>query len=132
MDKEIVGKPITRKESLDIAMKTIKNAENERVENSMLFTDQKPRIATEEDCKANWSGHKNGAWFKCTLCGHKFIVGDYWRWIYGKGYLNFIVCRCCDSGNVEEIWVDINKKWEEMRENGPFWRFIQMLEDSYG
>lgn len=63
----------------------------------MSFTDQKPRIATEDECKANWGGVKNGKKFRCYLCAHKFVVGDVWRWVYGDSVGNFMVCEKCDG-----------------------------------
>lgn len=73
----------------------------------MSFTDQKQRIATEKECN-NWGGNTESAKrFRCYLCGHKFIVGDKWRWIYSasKGLYNFIVCEKCDGPDVLDRWV---------------------------
>lgn len=69
----------------------------------MSFTDQKQRTATEQDCKAPWGGHKDGKAFRCKLCGHKFVPGDKWRWLFGKGITNFIVCEKCDVGSDDEL-----------------------------
>jgi len=74
----------------------------ERRRSDMSFTDQKPRIATAEDTKAPWGGKKNGEWFRCYLCGHRFVEGDYWRWVYGKETINFNVCKSCDGDDVRE------------------------------
>lgn len=66
----------------------------------MSFTDQQQRIATEEECSAEWDGLPNGKAFRCELCGYKFTPGDKWRWIYGRGKtVNFMVCEKCDPGN---------------------------------
>lgn len=74
----------------------------------MSFTDQKPRIATEEKCKASWCGGKNGKYFHCYLCGHKFKPGDYWRWIYTNSTPgasgNPMVCKKCDTPDAVEVW----------------------------
>lgn len=86
----------------------------------MSFTDQKPRIATEKDCKAKWGGYKNGDRFRCYLCGHKFKPGDTWRWVYSQKYMNFLVCDSCDGDDVQERWIAANK---ELREK--FWWFVQ-------
>lgn len=96
----------------------------------MSFTDQKPRIATEEDIKAPWSGGEQGKYFRCKLCRHHFQAGDYYRWIYmGKeGYMNIIVCRACDTPDVKEKWFKADMEWNKMREVGPFWWFIAQLE----
>ena len=70
----------------------------------MSFTDQKQRIATDKDCAARWDGLPNGKAFRCKLCGHKFVPGDKWRWVYGRGKtLNFMICEKCDVGSNEEI-----------------------------
>ena len=77
------------------------------------FTDGKPRIATEEECGGPWRALKNGKGFYCSLCGHRFKVGDQWRWQYtndvpGAGG-NPMVCEKCD-GTKDEIVA----KWKEM------------------
>ena len=76
------------------------------------FTDQKPRIATEEDCKRPWSGRPNGEGFRCYLCGHRFKPGDQWRWVYANGqspaYGNFLVCKKCDGDDVLDRWQEQN------------------------
>lgn len=77
----------------------------------MSFTDQKPRIATEEDCNGNWGGNKNGERFRCFLCGYKFVIGDMWRFVAAthKGYFNFLTCKDCDGSDVLERWVKHNE-----------------------
>ncbi len=79
------------------------------------FTNQLPRIATEADCGASWGGEPGGKRFRCYLCGHKFIPGDTWRWVYGgsMGLTNFLVCRSCDGPFVLDQWVDVNKEAQE-------------------
>lgn len=89
------------------------------------FTDQKPRIVTEKDIKAPWRGCKNGECFRCYLCGHKFEIGDIWRWvsISSKKYpgcTNFLVCENCDGDDVKERWKNQN---EEAKNR--FWWFRQ-------
>lgn len=90
------------------------------------FTDQKQRIATQKDCDASWSGVKGGQRFRCALCGHRFKVGDKWRFVYtndmpGAGG-NPLVCEKCD-GTTEEV----RQKWQLMCEEykQKFWRFRQ-------
>lgn len=81
----------------------------------MSFTDQKPRVATEKDCKAPWQGYNNGKYFRCYLCGHKFKVGDYWRWVFAgpmKGLCNFLVCEECDCDDVADKWEAQNKEFD--------------------
>ncbi len=95
----------------------------------MSFTDQKRRVATEEDCKRGWGGGKNGVYFRCYLCGHKFKPGDGYRWIYsagagfvaedGKRYgvVNPMTCDSCDGDDVLDRWVKRNEEF-----NAPhFW-----------
>lgn len=94
----------------------------------MSFTDQKPRVATIEDCNRPWGGGKNGEWFRCYLCGHRFTPGDTWRWIfagairgrYVGALCNPIVCDRCDGEDVLE-------RWQEMYAivNTKFWWFVR-------
>lgn len=89
----------------------------------MSFTDGKARIATAEDCKRDWGCAKNGANFRCYLCGHKFIPGDTWRFQYtggdgftdekGKkwGVTNFMTCDKCDGPDVISRWVERVKEF---------------------
>jgi len=94
------------------------------------FTNQKARYATEKDLKAPWSFGKNGKYFKCGLCGYKFKLGDYWRWIYmgdvgkelGKGYTNFITCKLCDD-NPKEKAIQQEKDFREFSKK--YWRFLK-------
>lgn len=93
----------------------------------MSWTDQKPRVATEEDIKAPWSGQKNGKYFRCKLCGHKFQVGDYWRFVF-HNYGNIIVCQDCDKDDPVIKWTQLHTEWSKLKE-GKFWWFIYQLED---
>jgi len=93
------------------------------------FTNQKRRIATDEDCNAAWNGAKNGVNFRCYLCGHRFKIGDGWRWVYsvsrhfktpdGKrfGVTNFLVCDACDGEDVLDRWVNLHIEFY----NDKFW-----------
>jgi len=81
----------------------------------MVFTDQKSRIATEEHVNAPWNGNKKN--FRCYLCGYRFKVGDYWRWVFGKGLTrNFMVCKSCDG---EDVLERFKKACEELKTR--FW-----------
>ena len=73
----------------------------------MSFTDQKQRVATQEDCRGPWSGGRNGERFRCYICGYKFLPGDNWRWVCGGDLqtINFIVCDRCDGPDVKERWI---------------------------
>jgi len=81
----------------------------------MNFTDQKPRIATDEHVKARWCAGAPGEKFRCYLCGYKFKVGDQWRWVYNNGpdkpcNGNFLVCEKCDGEDVLEKWHKIHEE----------------------
>lgn len=39
-------------------------------------------VVTPEQRKLPWSGGKDGKWFRCYFCGHKFIAGDEFRAIF--------------------------------------------------
>lgn len=68
------------------------------------FTDEKPRVATEDHCKLPWDGVLGGKRFRCHLCGHKFVPGDVWRFVFSKSHLNPRVCAACDGPDVLERW----------------------------
>ena len=93
----------------------------------MGFTDQKPRTATEEDVKSSWSGGKDGKYFRCKLCGHKFVVGDYWRFVF-HSHGNILVCEGCDKGDPTVKWTQMHEEWGQLGE-GKFWWFVSQLED---
>jgi len=97
----------------------------------MSFTDQKPRVATEEDVKAAWSGIKDGKRFYCKLCGHQFQVGDVWRWVYAgkKGLLNLMVCERCDGVDVLDRWEQWWREWEQLAQ-GKFRYIADRIEDA--
>lgn len=66
------------------------------------FTNQEPQIVIDAHMKVPWGGVKGGARFRCYLCGYKFKIGDYFRWIFaGKERVsNFITCEKCDGPDV--------------------------------
>jgi hypothetical protein len=93
------------------------------------FTDGKPFVATEADCRAHWGGGRNGVWFRCYLCGHKFKPGDVVRWQYtndvqGAGG-NPMVCQKCD-GTKDEIVAKWKAMWDDA--NGRMWWFSRTEE----
>ena len=100
----------------------------------MSFTDQKRRIATAADCKIAWGGRKDGAAFRCYLCGHKFAPGDGYRWVYtggasfeidGKRYgvTNLMTCDGCDGDDIIDRWVARNKDFKTAIRN-EYWALI--------
>jgi len=80
----------------------------------------KPQIATEKHCNALWSGSKKN--FRCYVCGHKFKVGDTWRFVpvyeqkplKYRGIPNFLVCQSCD-GEDEEITKALYERVQEAK-----------------
>ena len=93
----------------------------------MNFTDQKSKIATEQDTTAPWGGAKNGKYFRCYLCGHKFQVGDKYRFIFSN-HGNLMVCNACDENDPIQKWIELHEEWKLLRE-GKFWHFIIRQED---
>jgi hypothetical protein len=96
---------------------------------STNFTRGKPFVVTADDCAKRWSGGKNGIYFRCYLCGHKFQPGDVARWQYtndipGAGG-NPMVCADCD-GTKEEIVAKFRAMHEESK--GRMWWFCQGVE----
>lgn len=88
----------------------------------MSYTDQKPRVATEKECKASWGGSPNGERFRCYLCGYRFTPGDIFRWVMATKILlcNVLVCEVCDGHDVLDKW---KKMHEEAKEK--FWWFTE-------
>lgn len=95
----------------------------------MSITDQKPRIANVHDIHAPWNGGKDGKYFRCYLCGHKFVIGDQYRLVLSKTCSNFLICKDCDNGDVLQNWLDLNEEWEKLRES-KFWHFVIPEEDA--
>jgi hypothetical protein len=88
------------------------------------FTDGKPWVATENDCKASWMGAKNGKLFCCFLCCYKFVPGDVVRWQYtndvpGAGG-NPLVCQSCDGtkDQIVEKMKQIYAEFDMMKKRG--------------
>jgi hypothetical protein len=90
---------------------------------SRNFTNRLPFRATANDLTKPWSGGKNGVYFRCYLCGHKFKEGDIARWQYtndtpGAGG-NPMVCQACDGprDQVIEKWRALNEEYQHPK----FW-----------
>jgi len=77
------------------------------------FMNQRPRTTTVEDIETEWGGRKRS--HRCYLCGHRFKVGDVWRWVYsgGRGVINFVTCAPCDGKDVLDRFVAMNKELTE-------------------
>lgn len=93
------------------------------------FLRGEPWIADENDCSARWSGGKNGKYFRCAICGHKFTPGDRVRCVYSNhtyAHGNPLVCEQCDGSDDHVL-----EKWKEMyriaREK--FWWFTSDMFD---
>lgn len=92
------------------------------------FTDQKPHVATAQDLKRPFGGKRDGSRFRCYLCGHQFIEGDIYRWVYSNAtpYAggNPFVCSACDEGNERVIdrWRKKHAEWIRMK-RGEWWWF---------
>ena len=86
------------------------------------FADQKPHTATIDHINAPWGGISGGRRFRCYLCGHKFKVGDVFRWVFcGDVHLtNMLVCQSCDSPDVKEKWKTMHDEAENK-----FWWFVE-------
>ena len=89
----------------------------------MSFTDQKRHVATDGDCKLCWSGGKNGKYFRCNLCGHKFKPGDAYRWVYYPKVVNFMACDDCDGDDVEERFQALADEFRGTLNQDRFWWF---------
>lgn len=63
-----------------------------------------PQIATEDDLHKEWSGGRNGLYFRCHLCGYRFQVGDTWRFVFHPRRSHPLVCAACDGPDVLERW----------------------------
>ena len=96
----------------------------------MTFTDGKPWIATEKDCKTAWSCGKDGKYFRCALCGYKFKPGDRVRWQYTNdvpgAHGNPFVCKDCDTTK-EEIVAEIKARYAER--DSRMWWFCRTYDD---
>lgn len=76
------------------------------------FTDQQRHVATAATIRMPWNGGKNGKYFRCKLCGHKFDEGDGYRWVYSRRFSNLMVCDSCDGPDVLERWIAANEELE--------------------
>lgn len=79
----------------------------------------------EKHLKQPWLGGRNGIYFRCMMCGHKFVVGDHCQWFLITATATFMedgarvrapnvmacapcIEECRDQGrSVQEVWVDV-------------------------
>lgn len=84
-------------------------------------------IANAKTCKMSWSCGKNGIYFRCGFCGHKFVENDKYRAIYTNDLNgacgNPLVCEKCNDTNdsLREIWKDKNKWISNLLDNEFWW-----------
>ena len=97
----------------------------------MSFTDGKWRQVTEKDLKVRWSGSPAALRFRCKMCGHKFVLGDQWRFVWANVENsptrtgNFMVCWKC--GGEKD---DFRLRLEMSRiEKEGFYRFWWLVDD---
>ena len=91
----------------------------------MTFKMNEPCIATEKDVKLPWSCGKNGKYFRCAFCGHKFKVGDYFRAQFtndtpGAGG-NPFVCEKCDDEDRSKVVQKWKEKCEDWKSDKWWW-----------
>lgn len=95
------------------------------------FTNQLPQTATEQQVNA-WAGGPEN--FRCSMCGYKFEVGDYWRWVYADcpgvtlpitgeriGLCNLKTCKDCDGPDILDRWVKKHEKFYSLS-NWALWK----------
>ena len=88
-----------------------------------------PKIATEEHCKARWSLGKPGEFFRCALCGHKFVPGDEFTICYTNDMLGSggnPIC-CSAHGSVPQLraqWKDRCEEYSHFKDDR-FWFFTK-------
>ena len=86
-------------------------------------------IATEADCHANWSCGKDGLYFRCAFCGHKFEPFDGYRWLFTNNIAGYggnpFICDDCYTTHDEAI-----EKWKKMCDEArtKFWWFTRIRE----
>ena len=70
------------------------------------WTDMKPHVASEEFCAGKYGVMRHTQKAHCSLCGHVFVPGDGYRWVYMNGASpspgNFFVCSKCDRDGLGE------------------------------
>ena len=98
----------------------------------MNLLDGKTHVVIEDHCKLPWAGGKNGKYFRCGFCGHKFIPGNKIRWIFSnhvKGASgNPFTCDKCDCGDDSKMIL----KYKSLKESfdkdviGKYWSFMRI------
>ena len=62
--------------------------------------------ATKEHIESEWGLDRGDRRLKCRICGHYFLVGELFRWVYMNGKSpspgNFIVCEECDHPTIKD------------------------------
>ncbi len=86
-----------------------------------------PKVATEDNCKQRWSCGKPGEFFRCALCGHKFVPGDDYTICYTNDMPDACgnpIC-CTAHGPVHQLRAQWKDRCAEFKhfENDRFWFF---------
>lgn len=95
----------------------------------MGWIDGKPLQVTEAHLKTNWSGYRDGRKFRCGLCGHRFQLGDTFRFVMANingsptKYGNFFTCASCDGDDVLQRRAAMEREAETR-----FWWFRQEID----
>jgi formate-dependent nitrite reductase cytochrome c552 subunit len=89
------------------------------------FTDGKPCVVTPRHLETRWGGYPAKDYFRCRMCGHHFVEGDVFRWVYTNNLPNPyggnpIVCTTCDGPDVIDRW----KALCDEAHSGRFWWFM--------
>ena len=88
-----------------------------------------PIEATEKTLNAEWGGGKPGQYFRCALCGYKFVLGDVVWPIYTNDIAgasgNPFVCNSCYTTRDEVVkkWKNKWAKWRQIHEEEEWWWF---------
>ena len=86
-----------------------------------------PVTVTQELLKLPWAG--NQANFRCYFCGHKFELGERFRWIFTndlpKASGNPLACESCgtDREQLRQKWAAMHEEFKALKQR--FWFFVK-------
>ena len=93
------------------------------------FANGERQITTAKHCQLAWGGGEKGKYFRCGLCGYKFVEGDGWRFLYtndipGAGG-NPLVCDNCfvTKEEARKQWVLMVAQFKSMKTK--YWYFFK-------
>jgi len=96
----------------------------------MSWTRGEPSTVTADHLESPWACGKPGEYFRCYLCGYRFELGDYFRFVFTNDMRdaggNPLVCKNCDEGNeaVRAEWKRMNDDVREMKK-GKYWALLR-------